>query len=141
MTAPDSTIAQRLAEVSTAFQQKITGRAPSSVTVMLGDETLVIALHGVLSPAERALANSEAGAAEVQDYHRQLFIHSLDSLRADIQQITGVKVCDGVAEVMPRSGTAVRALTSGTVVQVFTLEQRLPAQIWSATESLSTVPD
>jgi len=140
MTEPDSTIAQRLAEVSTALQQKTTGRTPSSVTVMLGDETLVIALHGVLSPAERALANTEAGAAVVQDYHRQLFVHSLDSLRENIQQITGVKVCDGTAEVMPLSGTAVRALRSGTVVQVFMLGHRVPAQIWSGAERLSTVP-
>ena len=45
----------------------------------------MITLHGALSPAEKALAQSPAGAAQVQEFHRQLFIDSADALRQEIK--------------------------------------------------------
>ena len=68
-----STTAREIAQAATAFAQQQTGRVPESVAVVLSEDTLVITLHGALSPAEKALAQSPAGAAEVQEFHRQLF--------------------------------------------------------------------
>src|SRR4029453_12581647 len=93
---------------ASAFEQRLTGRVPKSVTVMLSEETLVITLHGALSPVEQALAKTPAGAAEVQEYHRQLFTNSFDSLRHEIKRITGVEVREAAAEVEPTTGTLVR---------------------------------
>src|SRR5437016_5715248 len=68
-----STMAQQVAQAASAFQQQRTGHAPKSVAVVLSGDTLLITLHGALSPAEMALAGSPAGAAKVQEFHRQLF--------------------------------------------------------------------
>ena len=75
------TIAQQLADAARDFQTKQTGRAPSNVTVAVGEDTLVFTLHEVLSPAEQTLAKSAEGAANLREYHQQLFRNSVASLR------------------------------------------------------------
>jgi Na+-translocating membrane potential-generating system (MpsC) len=47
-------VAQQIAEAASAFEQERTGHAPTSVTVVVTAETVVITLHGALSPAEMA---------------------------------------------------------------------------------------
>ena len=131
MDESNSTTAREIAEAASAFEQRQTGRVPKSVTVVLSQETLVITLHGALSPAEKALAQSPAGAAEVQEFHRQLFSNSSDSLRQEIQRITGVEVREKAVEVEPTAGAAVKVFTTGTMVQVFLLARALPADSWS----------
>ena len=113
------------------FEQQRTGHVPKSVTVVLSDDTLVITLHGALSPAEKALAHSPAGAAQMQEFHRQLFANSSDSLRQEIKRITGVEVREAAVEVETTTGTVVKAFTTGTVVQVFLLAGSVPADTWS----------
>jgi uncharacterized protein YbcI len=130
-TEQTSTVAQQIAEAASTFEHRLTGRVPKSVTVVLSGETLVITLHGVLSPVEQALAQSPAGAAEVQEYHRQLFANSLDGLREEIKRVTGAEVRDAAAEVEPATGIVVKAFTTGTVVQVFLLARHVPTATWS----------
>ncbi len=125
-----STMAQQIAQAASAFEQQRTGHAPKSVTVVLSDDTLVITLHGALSPAEEALTKSPPGAAEFQEFHRQLFLHSAALLRQEIKRITGVEVREATAEVEPNSGSVVHAFTTGTVVQVFLLAESVPTDIW-----------
>lgn len=124
------TMAQQLAQAASAFQQQRTGHPPQSVTVVLSEQTLVITLHGALSPAEKAVAQSPAGAAQVQDFHRQLFATNCEPLRDEIKRITGVEVRESIAEVEPTSGTVVQVFTSGTMVQVFLLAHSLPEGTW-----------
>ena len=127
----NSTMAQQIAQAAIAFEQKRTGHRPTSVTVVMSDNTLMITLHGALSPAEKALAKSPAGAAQVQDFHRQLFSSAAASLRQEIKRITGVEVREATAEVEPTTGTVVQAFTTGTVVQVFLLACDVPSETWS----------
>lgn len=127
----DSSVAQQIAQAASEFEQRRTGHAPQSVAVILSENTLVITLHGALSPAEKALAQSPGGAAQVQEFHRQLFCDSADSLREDIKRITGVEVREATAEVEPTSGTVVQVFTTGTMVQVFLLAQGVSADSWS----------
>ncbi len=127
----NGTMTQQIAEAASAFQQQRTGHAPKSVTVVLSDDTLVITLHGALSPAEKAMARSPAGAAQVQEFHRQLFATASDSLRDEIKRITGVDVQEGTAEIETTSGTVVQVFTTGTMVQVFLLAGSVPAETWS----------
>lgn len=131
MDKPDSTIAQQIAHVAIAFERERTGHAPRSVTVVMSDKTLVITLHGALSPAERALAGSPEGAAQVQEFHRQLFANCSDPLRREIKRITGVEICEAAAEVEPTTGTMVKVFTTGTMVQVFLLAKGVPPDTWS----------
>jgi uncharacterized protein YbcI len=127
----DSSVAHQIAQAASVFQQQRTGHEPKSVAVVLSGETLLITLHGALSPAETALAKSPAGAAQVQEFHKQLFANSADGLRQEIKRITGVEVRESTAEVEPTSGTIVQVFTTGTMVQVFLLARGVPADSWS----------
>ena len=131
MNQANSNMAQQIAQAASAFEQRVTGHVPRSVTVVLSENTLVITLHGALSPAEKVLAQSPAGAAQVQEFHRQLFNNSFDALRQEIKRITGVEVREATAEVETETGTVVKAFTSGTVVQVFLLARSVPTNTWS----------
>ena len=129
MNEPDSNIAQQLARVARRFQEQRTGHAPTAVTVVLGEDTLVVNLHDALTPAEKALAKSPAGAARVQEFHRQLFANSTDEMRQEIKRITGRQVREAAAEIETATGTVVHAFTTGAMVQVFLLtHEQLPAR-------------
>ena len=131
----NTNMAKQIAQAAIAFEKRCTGHTPKSVNVVMGDHTLMITLHGAFSPAEMALAKTPAGAAKVQDFHRQLFTSAADSLREEIKGITGVEVREAVVEVEPITGTVVQAFTNGTVVQVFLLARDVPNQTWNGTGS------
>jgi uncharacterized protein YbcI len=128
----ESTMAEEVAKVVMAFQKNLTGYEPKAVTVVLSKDTLVVTLHGALSPAEKDMAKTAAGAATVQEFHRQLFSNSSQSLREEIQRITGVEVREALAEVEPTTGAVVCAFASGTMVQVFQLTQDILPATWNA---------
>jgi uncharacterized protein YbcI len=132
MNQSPSTMAQQIARAASAFEQERTGHVPRSVTVVLSDNTLVVTLHGALSPAEKALAQSPAGAAQVQKFHKRLFNNSCEPLRQEIKRITGVEVRESTAEVETTTGTVVQVFSTGTVVQVFLLARDVPADTWSS---------
>jgi len=129
MTQPQS-MAQLIAQTAIAFEEQRLGRKPKSVTVVLGGDTLVITMHGVLSPAEKLLAASPAGAAQLQEFHQQLFRLSSDPLRQEITRITGLNICEAAKD---NAAAAVQVFSIGTVVQVFLLAGRLPAGSWDGT--------
>ena len=132
MDKPKPTMAEQIAQAAIAFEQRRTGNhVPKSVTVVLSEGTLVITLHEALSPAERDMAKSPAGAAQMQEFHRQLFASSSEALRQEIKRITGMEVREATAEVEPASGAVVQAFTTGTVVQVFLLAGNAPTEAWS----------
>jgi uncharacterized protein YbcI len=126
-------MAQQVAKAASDFQRQLTGHTPKAVTVVLGECTLVITLHGALTTAEQSLAASLEGATKVQEFHRQLFNNSSDSLRQEIKRITGVDVREAAAEVETQSGTVIHAFTSGTTVQVFQLAEKLSEHAWFET--------
>jgi uncharacterized protein YbcI len=127
-------MARQIAQAASLFEQQRTGNTPRSVTVVLSDTTLVITLHGALSEAEKALAKSPEGAAQVQDFHRQLFANASESLRQEIKRITGVAVREAIAEVEPSTGTVLGVFTTGTTVQMYQLAHSVPADTWSGSE-------
>ncbi|MCO6435486.1 MAG: DUF2294 family protein [Phycisphaerae bacterium] len=136
MDKPGSTMARQIAHAASVFEQQRTGNTPKSVTVVLSDTTLLITLHGALSEAEKALAKSPEGAAQIQDFHRQLFANASESLRQEIKRITGVEVRGAIAEIEPATGTIVGVFTTGTTVQVYLLADTVPSGTWSG-----NVPD
>ena len=117
-----SEMAKQVAQAACDSEQQRTGHAPKSVTAVLSDDTLVVTLRGVLSPAEKDLAKGPAGAAQVQEFHRQLFINSSGLLRQAIEKIIGVGVKEATSEV---------AMETGTVVQIFLLADSVTAGTWS----------
>jgi uncharacterized protein YbcI len=131
MDKPNSTMAQQIALLASAFQEQRTGHAPQSVAVVLSGNTLVITLHGALSPAEKDLARSPAGAAQVQEFHRQLFANASDSLRQEIKKITGAEVSETTTQIAAATGAVVQVFTTGTMVQVFLLSHSVAGDTWS----------
>ena len=119
-------MSEQIAQAATAFQQQRTGYEPKSVDVMVSGDTLVVTLHGALSPAEQAMAQSPEGAAKVQEFHRQLFLTDSGALRQEIKRITGMEVREATAEVKPTAGAIVQVFTGGTMVQVFLLSGQVP---------------
>ena len=125
MDGADSSKAQQVAQAARAFEQRTTGRPPSSVTVVWSEDTLVITLRETLSPAEAALAKSREGATRLRELHRQLFTTASAPLRQRIRWITGVEVGEATAEV---------ETSTGTIVQVFSLAHPVPADTWSGSD-------
>ena len=121
------TMGQRIAQAGSAFEQRRTKHGRKWVTVFLSEDTMVIVLHGSLTPAEKTLAKSPAGAAQVQEFHRQLFANASGSLRRKIKRITGMAVRDMTAAVETTTGSVVQVLTTDTVVQEFLLARSVPA--------------
>jgi uncharacterized protein YbcI len=136
----NTSMAKEIAEAAMAFEQRRTGHSPKSVSVVLSESTLVITLHGALSPAEKALARTPAGAAQVQEYHKQLFHNSADTLRDEIKRITGVEVREATAGVEPTAGIVAQAFTTGTTVQVYLLACDVGSDTWSSTELGNHIP-
>jgi uncharacterized protein YbcI len=126
-------MAEQIAQAATTFQQQRTGHEPKSVSVVLTGDTLVVTLHGALSPAEQALAHNPTGVAKLQEFHRQLFLSASNTLKQEIKRITGMNVREAVAEVEPASGAVVQVFTSGTMVQVFLLSGRVPSGSFEGT--------
>jgi len=123
---------RRIARAAQEFERSRTGIEPRSVSVVQSEGTLVITVHGALSPAERALSRTPAGAAQVQEFHRRLFASGSGALREEIKKITGVDVRDATAEVDPETGTVVAVFSSGTVVQVYLLASAITTDDWNA---------
>jgi uncharacterized protein YbcI len=117
-----STFPQELAEIALAMQAERTGHSPKAVTVVASDETVVVTMHEALTPAEKLLARTAVGAAQVEDYHRALFAVSCEELRQEIQRLTGSRVREAAVVLEPATGAIVHAFTNGTVVQIFQLE-------------------
>jgi uncharacterized protein YbcI len=127
----DPRVAHEIARAASAFEERRTGHAPHSVSVVLAADTLVVTLHGTLSEAEKLLARTSEGAAQVQEFHRRLFEDAAEPLREEIRRITGVPVREARAAVEPSTGTVVQVFTTGTMVQVFLLAGPVPAGMWS----------
>ena len=116
-----SHLTQQLARVAGELQQKRTGVAPTAVSAILGRNTLVVTLDNALTPAEQALLRTPQGAAQVQEFHRQLFASSSTSIREKIKTITGRDVREATAEIETENGAIAHAFKSGAMVQVFLL--------------------
>jgi cation transport regulator ChaB len=67
--------------------------------------------------------------AHVQEFHRLLFATASDSFRQEIARIVGTEIREAAAEVAAEA--VAHVFTTGTVVQVFLLSQRVPTDIWS----------
>ena len=142
MDQSQGTIGQKIAWAARAFEQRRTKHGRKWVAVFMNEDTIVIALHGSLTAAEKALAQSPAGAAQVREFHRQLFANVSATLLRKIKSITGMEVRDTTAEIEPTTGTVVQVFTTGTVVQVFLLAHGVSEHAWNGNGngSLPVIP-
>lgn len=124
-------MARQVAQAAKLFEQERTGHGPTSITVVMSADALVITLHGALSEAEKTLAQTPNGVAKVQEFHQQLFASTAGTLRAEIERITGVRVREATVDLDPSTGMIARAFANGTIVQVFLLAGNVETDVWS----------
>jgi uncharacterized protein YbcI len=132
MNQPKRTIGQRIARAARAFEMRRTQQSHKWVAVFMNEETMVIALHSILTESEKALARSPAGAAQVQEFHVRLFATLSATLRRKIKSITGLEVHDVTAEIDPTGCSVVQLLTTDTVGEEFLLVSGGPGRTRSA---------
>jgi uncharacterized protein YbcI len=115
-------LSKDLSRIALSMQAERTGHAPRAVNVVANDNTIVFTFHDALTPAEKILAQTESGAAKVEQYHRALFAVSCNELRKEIARLTGRRVREAAVVLEPATGATVHAFTSGTIVHIFELE-------------------
>ena len=123
------TIGQKIARAARACEMRRTKHGRKWVAVFMNEDTIVIALHGSLTAAEKALAQSPAGAAQVREFHRHLFTNDRATLLRKIKSITGMDVRDTTAEIELSTGSVVHIFTTGTVGEKFLLAPGGPTGI------------
>jgi uncharacterized protein YbcI len=131
-----SQMTQRLARVASTLQRQRTGVAPKAVTAILSENTMVVTMEGALTLVERALVRTPQGAAQVQEFHRQLFASSSESMREKIKTITGRDVREATTEIETNAGAIAHVFNSGAMVQVFLLTPELESYQGSDRESM-----
>jgi uncharacterized protein YbcI len=141
MNSPAFDITEQLAEMASLLQQQRTGVAPKAVTAVLSEDTLVVTLHDALTPAEKHLARTPEGAAQVQEFHRQLFSSESDSMRQEIKRITGRDVREATAEIETAPGAVVHAFTTGAMVQMFLLAPKVDPYTGTDRDSIERADD
>ena len=119
---PTVNLANDLTQIALSMQADRTGHAPTAVTVVANDTTIVFTFQEALTPAEKILAQTESGAAKVEQYHRALFAVSCSELRKEIGRLTGRRVREAAVALEPATGALVHAFASGTIVHIFELE-------------------
>ena len=119
---PAENLSNDLTRIALSMQAERTGHAPKGVTVVANDKTIVFTFQEALTPAEKILAQTESGAAKVEQYHRALFAVSCSELRKEICRLTGRRVREAAAVLEPATGALVHAFASGTIVHIFELE-------------------
>jgi uncharacterized protein YbcI len=125
-----STMARQIAQAIRAYEIRTEGHPPQSVNVILSGCTLVIVLEGALSSVEQSLLQSPAGAAQVQDFHEQLFWKPGGSLWHEIRRIIGIDAGDQGSEGQS-ARICVKIFPNGTVVHVFLLDRPVATSSWN----------
>ena len=111
------TMSQRLARAAYTLENARTHHGRPWVAVFMIEKTIVIALHGSLTPAEQSLANSPAGNTLVSQFHRQLLANA--RLRQKITDITGMGVFATAVEIDAKRGSVVLLFTTDTAPEEY----------------------
>jgi|ERR1700722_1659106 uncharacterized protein YbcI len=113
------TIAQQLARAARVSERRQTMHGRNWVVVFLNEKTIVIALHGSLTEAEKIQLQSPTGAARVREVHRQLFSNESATLLRQVKRLTGMEVLDLTVEFEPETCSVVHFITTNTVGEEF----------------------
>ena len=81
-------MAQQVLRAASTFQEQRTDGVPHSVAIDLGDDTLVITLKEVVSPAEKTLSKSGTDAVQMREIYRHFIADALASLRQHMKALS-----------------------------------------------------
>ena len=106
-----------LAEAIRKFEEEEMAVRPAQVTVMIGEELVLVHLKGVLSPSEQALARTDIGQAVLLRFNTLLFNSGSDpSITEQVSKALEREVIDVMTSLSP---------LTGSLIVVFSLGKRL----------------
>ncbi len=104
MDQSQETVGQKIARAARDSEGRQTAHGREWAAVFMNEDTIVIALYGRLTDAEKTLVRSPAGAAQVREFHRQLFASATETLAQQIRRVTGMEIRDKTADIDPLTG-------------------------------------
>jgi len=96
------------------FEKEYLGRGPLDARSFFVNDMILIRLRGVLTPAERKVAESRDGQLLVKETRRQLFESSRSTIEALVEEILGCQVVSLHTDVSTKTGERVIVLTVDT---------------------------
>ena len=96
------------------FEKKYLDRGPLDARSFFVNNMILIRLRGVLTPAERKIAENREGQLLVKESRRQLFESSRSTIEALVVEIVGCKVVSLHTDVSTKTGERVIVLTVDT---------------------------
>lgn len=92
------------------FEVEQMGRGPADVRTYVIGDAIFVRLKGLLTPAERQLAQSEEGRTLIKDLRRQLVEASRAALERAIEEVTGSSVVSLFTDVSTETGERIVVL-------------------------------
>jgi uncharacterized protein YbcI len=92
------------------FEVEQMGRGPADVRSYVIGDAIFVRLKGLLTPAERQLAQSEEGRTLIKDLRRQLVEASRSALERAIEEVTGSHVVSLFTDVSTETGERIVVL-------------------------------
>ncbi|QEL19858.1 Na-translocating system protein MpsC family protein [Limnoglobus roseus] len=94
-----TTVGQKIAQTVREIERRHMRHRRDWVAVFLNEETVVIAVHGILTAAESAIADT---SAELREFQQRLFANI--ALVQRIESLSGMGVLDTTVELDPTTG-------------------------------------
>jgi uncharacterized protein YbcI len=92
------------------FEVEQMGRGPADVRSYVIGDAIFVRLRGLLTPAERQLAQSEEGRTLIKDLRRELVEASRPVLQRAIEEITGSQVLSLFTDISTETGERIIVL-------------------------------
>lgn len=96
------------------FEKEILGRGPLDARTFFVNDMILIRLRGVITPAERKLAESREGQNLVKETRRQLFECSMPQIEEMVEKIVGCHLISLHTDMSTKTGERVIVLTVDT---------------------------
>ena len=107
-------LSSTLAGLIAQFQAAEGGSRPDQVDVVIQQDLVMVHLKSVLSPSERALAQTDEGQAILQRFNNRLYDSgSNPSVKEQIAQTLGREVVDVQTSLSPLTGSLVAVFPLG----------------------------
>lgn len=103
-----------LTQAVVKFEKEYLGRGPLDARTFFVNDMILIRLRGIVTPAERKLAESREGLLLVKETHRQLFESSRPIIEEMVEQIVGCRLISLHTDMSAKTGERVIVLTVDT---------------------------
>lgn len=96
------------------FEKEYMGRGPIDARTHIVEDLILVRLRGMMTPAEKKLAETKDGRTLVKETRRQLFESSLALLEEIVQRVTGTTLVSLHTDMSTRTGERIVVFTVDT---------------------------